>query len=173
MKKISVLVLLHIIALTACGQPADDPTTIPVSGKWQGSGELKSLTVNGVAMNTSNASQFNEMLAKIQQTNEICGEPKNMSEAEFAEKMGGNGKLTDCTIDSTQTYGNRIVETASCKAVDMPGVTERVTIGGETVLNAENVVSDMTMSMVIRKPSGLGAVIKLKMRATITRLGDC
>ena len=162
MKKISILALLPIVALTACGRPADDPATIPVFGKWQGGGELTSLSVNGVSMDTSNTAQFQEMLATIQQAKEICGEPKNMSETEFATQMGGNGKFTDCTIDSTQTNGNRITEKASCKAVNMPGVTERVAITGDTVLNPENVVSDMAISMVIRKPSGEGAVIKVK-----------
>jgi Protein of unknown function (DUF3617) len=173
MDRSTLLVLLPIVALVACGQPADDQATIPVSGKWQGSGELTSLSVNGVSMDTSNAAQFNDMLANIQQVNEICGEPKNMSEAEFAQQMGGSGKLTDCTIDSTQTDGNRIIEKASCKAVDMPGVDERIIITGETVLKPENVVSDMVMSMVIRKPSGEGAVIKLKMRSSMKRIGDC
>lgn len=173
MKKLTAIVLLQFIVLTACGKPVDDPDTVPVAGKWIGNGKLMALSVNGVAMDISNTAQFNEMLSKIDQVNEICGEPKNMSESEFQEKLGGSGKFADCTIDSTETRGNRIIETASCRAVDMPGVTDRVRLTGNTSLEPEKVISDLTMSMTLRKPTGEGAVVKLEMRGTMNRVGDC
>jgi Protein of unknown function (DUF3617) len=172
MKKIAFAAILVIPALVACSEPFDNPSTIPVAGKWVGDAKLMSISVNGMAIDPTKSAPLNEILSRISKQEEICGEPQNLNEEEFQKKMGSD-KLANCTIDSSETKGNRLSEQASCDVLNLPGTTDRMRLTSETVFNPDKVTSDMTMSFTARKPSGEGMIMKMEFSATMTRLGDC
>lgn len=172
MNRISLVALSLAAALNACGAPSDDPATIPVSGKWVQADEIKSIIVNGTFVDPSKSAQVKDMFAKYNQSNEFCGEPLDMNEEQFKEKME-NDKFANCTIDSRKVNGNRISETASCDPIGVPGVNERVRLTSRAIQHPDKVTGDISFSMRGQHPSGALISMKIEIQSIATRLGDC
>ena len=173
MDKIRMMSLTLVGTLASCGAPADDPKTIPVSGKWIEEAKLTSLTVNGRVIDPSRVPELTDILASTNQKKEICGEPKDLNEVEFQEKMGSD-RVANCTIDSRKVNGNQTLETASCDALNMPGVTERLQFTSETEQFPNKVVANASIIITAENQnSGNLGIITVKMQGSSTRLGDC
>jgi hypothetical protein len=165
--------LIFILALSGCGVLPDDPSNIPLKGKWSDESRVMSVAVNGAAMRIEDFESFAGEPIKLPPKGEFCGEPKFADRTEM-QKLLRDGHASDCDVVSMDVNGAKITAKAQCTLVNMPEVEGNATVTHDVRQKSDRVEFDVVVNSVGRlRATGTGETVKLEIRRTMTRIGDC
>lgn len=165
--------ILPFSLLYGCVAPPDDPSNIPLKGKWSDESRLLSVSRNGGVMSVD---QFEESIGEkieLPPSDQICGEP-TFTDRQSLQKALHEGDMDKCDITSMDVKGAKVNSKATCPMTNIPGVEGSSTLTHEIRMKADKVEFDVTVDSMGRdQRTGAGEAIRLEFRRTMTRLGDC
>jgi hypothetical protein len=173
MGKSKFLALVLATGLASCGAPLDNPTNIPLRGKWSDEGKLMSMTVGGAAVDTKSIPGLEALKDKVSEKRDFCGEPSFLSKEQFQSEIDKNNPA-GCQIDTVTASEGRAEANGSCNGLNIPGVQGSATFKGISRMKPDKVVYDMSFKIIVReKATGAGEVVVMEAQRTMKRLGDC
>jgi hypothetical protein len=173
MDKHAFSAIVSLAILSGCVAPPDDPSNIPLKGKWSDESRLLSVSRNGGAMSVE---QFEESIGEkieLPPSDQFCGEPTFADRQSLQEALH-EGDMDKCDITSMDVKGATVNSKAICPMTNIPGVEGSSTLTHKIRMKTDTVDFDVIVDSMGRdQRTGAGEAIRLEFRRTMTRIGDC